>query len=83
MVSSDAQSDPSNGPVTEAVWRVCHVLTADCKRCPPSEDMPPHGECIRGCYHKAEECVNTVETGNPWRKTEGVRPPFVAWAVKQ
>lgn len=60
----------------EAVWRVCHVLTADCKRCAPEEEMPPHGLCVRGCYHQAEECVNTVETGNPWRKTEGVRAPF-------
>lgn len=59
------------------VWRVCHVITGDCKRCPAVEMH--HGDpCTRGCYLHAEECVNTVETGNPWRKTDGVRDPFIA-----
>lgn len=77
---SSAQSLPgcAASPATEAVWRVCEVIKGDCKRCPATEEMPPHGLCIRACYHQAEECVNTVETGNPWRKTGDVREPFIS-----
>ncbi len=61
----------------EKVWRVCHVITGDCQRCPAVEQF--HGDdCVRGCFHQATECINTVETGNPWRKTEGVKPPWIA-----
>lgn len=64
------------------VWRVCHVITGDCKRCPATEIIDIDGagdECTRACRLQAEECINVVETGNPWRKTEGVRAP---WIVK-
>lgn len=68
--SPDQQSSP------EAVWRVCRVIKGECKNCPASEMF--HGdECVRGCYAQAVECINTVETGNPWRKTEGVKAPWV------
>ena len=62
-----------------AIWRTCHVITGDCKRCPASE-MVDGDECIRGCRMQAEECVNVVETGNPWRKTAqaDLRAPWVA-----
>jgi hypothetical protein len=64
------------------VHRVCHLLRiADdkaCKHCPASEELHGEKDCTRGCYALANEIVNTVQTGNPWRKTEGVKPP---WAV--
>lgn len=68
--SADTGVEPS------AVWRVCHVITADCKRCSPTERH--YGDlCVRACYMQAEECINTVETGNPWRKTGDVKPPWI------
>lgn len=61
----------------ESVWRVCHAITGECRRCPERELL--HGEdYMRGCYMQAVECINVVETGNPWRKTSGVRAPWVA-----
>lgn len=65
----------------EAVWRVCHALrTADgkpCDRCPMRETI--HSEAyMRGCYLQASQIVNIVETGNPWRRTENVKAPWVA-----
>jgi hypothetical protein len=57
------------------VWRVCHVIRGECQQCPPSDMV--HGD-VRGCYAQAVECINTVETGNPWRKTGDVRAPWVA-----
>lgn len=65
-------------PAQDDVWRVCRVIRTDCRRCPPRSVV--HGDnCIRACYLHAVECINTVETGNPWRKTEGVKAP---WTVK-
>jgi hypothetical protein len=59
----------------QTIWRVCRVIKGDCQRCPAVEYH--HGDpCVRGCYHHATECVNTVETGNPWRKTADVKPPW-------
>jgi hypothetical protein len=58
------------------IWRVCHVITGDCKQCPESK-MVGGDECTPGCYLQAVECVNVVETGNPWRKMEGVRAPWI------
>lgn len=63
----------------EHVHRVCRVIKGDCLECPESEIF--HGdECQRGCYAHAVECINTVETGNPWRKTEGVKAPWTVMA---
>jgi hypothetical protein len=64
----------------EAVWRVCRVIRGDCKNCPASETFDGD-ECVRGCVLQATECINTVETGNPWRKAEGVKPPWTAHAA--
>jgi hypothetical protein len=57
------------------VWRVCHVITGDCHKC-PSEEIVGGDVCVRGCYLQAQECINVVETGNPWRKTGDVREPW-------
>lgn len=62
----------------EAVWRVCRVINGDCERCPSTETIKGTPGCQRLCYSHAVECINTVETGNPWRKTEGVGEP---WSV--
>lgn len=61
------------------IWRTCHVITGDCKRCPASE-MVGGDECVKGCRLQAQECVNVVETGNPWRKTAqaDLRAPWIA-----
>lgn len=67
---TDVEPDP------EAVWRVCHVMTGFCLRCLPHEKMGEDEDCTRGCYLQAVECINVVQTGNPWRKTEGVRRPW-------
>lgn len=79
-----SESNPSSphsdeGREAQAVWRVCRVIRGDCKNCPPRE-MIDGDECRRGCYHQAVECINTVETGNPWRKTGRVKAPWVAHA---
>jgi hypothetical protein len=81
--SVEAQSPASVGewwrvadPST--VWRVCRLIKGECKNCPPSEIDGDRDEVTRGCYLQAVECVNTVQTGNPWRKTEGVKAPWVA-----
>ena len=62
------------------VHRVCRVIRGDCHGCPKSE-MIGGDECQRGCYIQAVECINTVETGNPWRKTEGVEAPWTVLAA--
>jgi hypothetical protein len=70
----NAEAEPA------AVWRVCEVINATvgpCKRC-PAKYMHDGEAYFRGCYLHAQECINTVETGNPWRKTGDVRAPFVA-----
>lgn len=80
MAPQDTRETPKSA-APEAVWRVCHVINASvgpCKKCPAK--YVREGEAYtRGCYLHAEECINTVETGNPWRKTEGVRAPFVVF----
>lgn len=62
-------------PDQETVWRVCRAIKADCKNC-PAEHVHAGEVYSSGCYLQAVECINTVETGNPWRKTEGVKPPW-------
>lgn len=62
----------------QEIWRVCRVIKGDCHRCPETE-MIGGDECVRGCRLQAVECINVVETGNPWRKTDNVRAP---WIVK-
>lgn len=57
----------------EKVWRACEWLRLiedkHCERCHASEEI--HGEtCTNSCRVAAEEIVNVVETGNPWRKPE-------------
>jgi hypothetical protein len=72
------------GERNEDVWRVCEVIKGPCKHCPASEDFGDgYGDCRRACYLQALECINTVETGNPWRKTEGVREPWTVLARPQ
>lgn len=63
--------------MSEALWRVCRVIKGDCRQCAATViiDDEPY---TPGCYLHAQEAVNTVETGNPWRKTEGVKAPWVA-----
>jgi len=59
----------------ELVERVCRTIRGECQQCPEREMV--HGEAFqRGCFAQAVECINVVETGNPWRKTEGVKPPW-------
>lgn len=54
------------------VWLVCRYMPGRddlvCDRCPAWEEHPKHGRCKRGCRAMAEEVVNIVQTGNPWRK---------------
>lgn len=67
---------------SEDVWRVCAVIREECvcDHCPATEDHGDgYGLCTRACYLQALECVNVVQTGNPWRKTVGVKAP---WTVK-
>lgn len=59
------------GSEVEAVWRVCEVVRGDCQHCPATEERDGD-TCVRSCFVQATECINVVETGNPWRKTEGV-----------
>lgn len=70
-------------PVTmDAVWRACRVIKGDCNNCPASE-IVDGDKCIRACVAHATECINTVETGNPWRKESGVKPPWVASPIRE
>lgn len=63
------------------VYAVCeYMLRHDgmderCLKCPMREFSEKHGETIRGCVYEAQEIINVVETGNPWRKNE-------PWPVK-
>lgn len=61
---------------SETVWRVCRAIKGECEKCPSSEPFRGEQDCTRGCYMQAVECVNIVETGNPWRKTANVRAPW-------
>ncbi|MGA0604926.1 hypothetical protein ACO2Q0_02915 [Phenylobacterium sp. VNQ135] len=67
---------------SETVWRVCHARRKAhgkaCERCPSSE-LADGESFTRGCYLQAVETVNIVQTGNPWRKTEGVKAPWVVY----
>ena len=58
------------------VWRVCHAISGYCKRCPTTGVHDDEEGFTRGCYLQAVECVNIVETGNPWRKSDGVKAPW-------
>lgn len=59
-------------PSDHLVWLVCRYLLdgveRPCQLCPAWEEHPRHGRCKRGCRSAAEEVVNIVQTGNPWRK---------------
>jgi hypothetical protein len=64
-------------PDPQMVHRVCRLLRTlegrpdgACEECPATESYRGKPGCTRGCYLIAAEFVNTVETGNPWRKTE-------------
>lgn len=74
---SEAEHHTASVMSNEQVHRVCRVIKGDCLGCPEREIVLGDG-CQRGCYAHAVECINVVETGNPWRKTEGVKAP---WAV--
>jgi hypothetical protein len=79
--SSLALDDASASPPKEhwithadpsAVHRVCVLVQEECKKCPTfvRSWIEPHEEnCVLGCYMRAVEIINVVETGNPWRKT--------------
>jgi hypothetical protein len=63
-------------PSEASVHRVCELIReGGCKGCPRRDEID--GE-LRGCFLQAQECVNTVETGNPWRKVGEVCAPFVS-----
>ena len=58
-----------------AVHRVCQITKGECKYCPLA--FEDHGETyVHGCVAIAEEIINVVETGNPWRKTDKVKAPW-------
>lgn len=62
----------------QEIWRVCRVMKSECRQCPDAERIG--GDTFtRACRLMAVECINVVETGNPWRKTDNVRAP---WIVK-
>ena len=63
--------------VVEQVHRVCRAIRGECLNCSQTETFGSD-QFVRGCYHHAVEVINTVETGNPWRKTEGVKAPWTA-----
>lgn len=73
----EARPLPEGLGEAEKVWRVCHVITGDCERCPETT-MVRGDPCVRGCYLLAVEAINVVETGNPWRKSTGVKEPWIA-----
>jgi hypothetical protein len=65
------------------VWRVCQAQRDDlvCKHCPRWEDSHC-GKVQRGCFAVANELVNIVQTGNPWRKTKlSARAERSGWVV--
>ena len=63
--------------MSDQVHRVCWAIRGECNGC--SKYRLIDGErYTRSCYHHAVEVINTVETGNPWRKTEGVKAPWTA-----
>lgn len=62
--------------MSEQVHRVCRVIHGECKGCPEYITGMQGARYYRGCYQHAAEVINTVETGNPWRKTEGVKAPW-------
>lgn len=64
------------------IWRVCQVLRGECSHCPASE-MVAGDACVRGCRLQAIECVNVVETGNPWRREDGVNAPWISFALEK
>lgn len=66
----EAQAQARGGETVgadELAWRVCRVIKGQCQRC-PAEEMMGGEMCKRSCRLQAEEAVNTVQTGNPWRK---------------
>jgi hypothetical protein len=78
-LTESPSTDWVNTADSETVWRVCRAIKGDCKNC-PSIEIVGGEDCTRGCYLQAVECVNIVQTGNPWRKTEGVKPPWTVFA---
>lgn len=67
-----ASMDRDDEPSDHLVWLVCRYMPGrddlTCDRCPAWEERPKRGRCKRGCRAMAEEVVNIVQTGNPWRK---------------
>jgi hypothetical protein len=59
-------------PADHIVWLICPYMFGredkPCQRCPRWEEHPKRGQVVRGCRLVAEEAVNIVQTGNPWRK---------------
>lgn len=56
----------------ELVWRVCAYMRGkECQHCPHSFLLNDYGICYNMCRSLAEEMINVVETGDPWRRTPG------------
>ena len=66
--------------MSEQVHRVCRAIHGECLNCSATATFGGD-QFVRGCYHHAVEVINTVETGNPWRKTEGVKAPWTVPAT--
>lgn len=78
-MTAEMTDAPRDDGDAETVHRVCRVIKGDCANCPAWTVEKSDGErYMRGCYMQALEAVNTVETGNPWRKIENVKAPWVA-----
>ena len=67
--------------MSEQVHRVCRAIHGECKGCSEYTEGMGGARYYRACYHHAVEVINTVETGNPWRKTEGVKAPWTVLAT--
>lgn len=70
IANLEAQAKARGGETVgadELAWRVCRVIKGQCQRC-PAEEMMGGEMCKRSCRLQVEEAVNTVQTGNPWRK---------------
>jgi hypothetical protein len=68
----------------QKVWATCDYLrkireikstkstdSIRCEKCPALEYHEEYDiQTVRGCRLLAQEMINVVETGNPWRKTK-------------
>lgn len=82
-MSDVPQTTPHEAPL-EQVWRVCAYLRRaegqKCKQCPRTIEIENHGPGKRMCVGLAEEIINVVETGSPWRDGRTLPAPILASA---